>query len=157
MTDTIEGRLRRVEDELAIARLLHDYSAFLDGRDYAAYVALFAPDGAWTNADGSWAGRAAIHAMLVDTVGPPGRPGSGYHLNSNARIDLDGDRATAVSRYLFMLRGADGRPKPVLAGIYHDEFERGDDGWKIRRRVAEEVIPTHAEWMAMGSAPGARE
>jgi len=148
LSDPLEARLRRVEDELAIHRLLADYSAFLDDRDYDSYVALFAPDGEWTNPGGSFQGQAAIRAMLEEALGPAGSPNrSAYHLNSNARIDLDGDRATASSRFLFVMRGPDGRPLPALAGIYRDELAPIDGAWKIQRRVAEDIIPAHEEWV----------
>ncbi len=44
---SVEQRLQRVEDELAIRRILVEYSATQDDHDYAAYVALFAKDGEW--------------------------------------------------------------------------------------------------------------
>lgn len=153
-TDSLELRLLRVEAELALRRIIFDYSVHLDSGDYDAYVDLFAPDAEWTNAEGSHKGRAAIHKMLLDTVGP-GSPLDlrGFHTNGNERIDVDADarRATAVSRYLFVMRGPDDRPRPSLAGMYHDEFVRLDEGWKISRRVAEEVIPTHEEWVRMAA------
>ncbi len=46
---TVEQRLQRVEDELAIRRILVDYSATQDARDYPAYAALFAKNGEWVN------------------------------------------------------------------------------------------------------------
>jgi hypothetical protein len=42
---TLEQRLQRVEDELAIRRVLVDYSATQDARDHAGYAALFAWNG----------------------------------------------------------------------------------------------------------------
>ena len=42
---SLEQRIERLESESAIRRILVDYAAFLDGRDYARYAALFAPDG----------------------------------------------------------------------------------------------------------------
>ena len=147
-TSSIEQRLRRVEDELAIQRILFDYSRYLDSRDWDGFVSLFAPDGEWANAEGSYKGREAIMAMLGGPNGGPAEPPKRvnyYHANSNWRIDLDGDRATCVSRYLFVLRRED-RPVSALAGLYTDEFVRLDGVWKIQRRTAEELIPTHAEW-----------
>jgi hypothetical protein len=147
MTTAIEARVQRIEDELAILRIMLDYSAFLDARDYDSYVGLFAPDGEWSNAEGSYKGHAAIHAMLLRLIGPSDGPAPpSYHLNSNPRIDIDGDHATGFIRYLYMTRGPDGRPQASLAGLYHDEFIRLDGKWKIARRAAGEIIPTQAEW-----------
>jgi hypothetical protein len=144
---SIEARLQRVEDELAIERILVDYAAFLDGRDYPSYAALFAPDGEWKNATGSHKGQAAIRQMLESTLGPAGAPNrSNYHIITNPRIDLNGDHATATSRYLFTMRGPDGRPTPSLAGVYHDELVRIGGKWVIQRRTADDIMPTPEEW-----------
>jgi len=151
--DSVEARMQRVEDNLAIRRILVDYAAFLDGRDFDAYVALFTPDGEWTNSAGSHKGQAAIRQMLEKTVGTGSGPNrTNYHLISNPRIDLDGDRATATSRYLVVMRGPDGSPTPGLAGVYRDELVRQDGEWKIRRRVADDIMPTPEEWRKIFSA-----
>jgi uncharacterized protein (TIGR02246 family) len=147
---TVEQRLQRVEDELAIRRVLVDYSATQDARDYAAYAALFAKEGEWVNGKTVHKGREAIHKMLVDLYGPP-PPGfvnnESYHISSNAQIDLDGDRAKVRSRHLLIMRGPKGEPVPALAGRYEDEFIREDGQWKILRRVDYPVMPTSEEWM----------
>ena len=150
---SIETRLQRVEDDLAIRRVIVDYATFLDGRDYAHYADLFAPDGEWVNGAGSHKGRAAIRQMLESTMGPALAPNkANYHLISNPRIDLDGDRASATSRYLFMMRGPDGRPTPALAGVYHDDLVRIGGHWKIKRRVADDIMPTPEEWRKIMAA-----
>jgi len=147
---TLEQRLQRVEDELAIRRVLVDYAATQDARDYAAYAALFAKEGEWVNGRTVHKGREAIFKMLVDLYGvpPPGfQNNDSYHLTSNPEINLNGDRATARSRHLLVLRGPRGEPTPALAGRYEDEFIREDGKWKILRRVDFPVMPTSEEWM----------
>ncbi|HMA12971.1 MAG TPA: nuclear transport factor 2 family protein [Steroidobacteraceae bacterium] len=147
---SIEERLRRVEDELAIRRVLVDYSATQDARDYAAYAALFARDGEWVNGKNVYRGREAIHRMLVDLYGapPPGYVNTeSFHISSNPQVDVHGDRATARSRHLLVMRGPNGQPVPMLAGRYEDEFIREEGQWKILRRVDFPVMPTAEEWM----------
>lgn len=147
---TVEQRLQRVEDELAILRVLVDYSATQDARDYAGYAALFAKDGEWVNGKNVHKGRAAIEKMLADLYGkpPPGYVNSeSYHITSNPQVDVNGDRATARSRHLLIMRGPKGEPTPVLGGRYEDEFIREDGKWKILRRVDYPVMPTSEEWM----------
>ena len=68
---TIEQRLQRVEDELAIRRVLVDYAATQDARDYAGYAALFAKHGEWVNGNRVYKGRDAIVKMLVSLYGTP--------------------------------------------------------------------------------------
>jgi uncharacterized protein (TIGR02246 family) len=147
---TVVQRLQRVEDELAIRRVLVDYSATQDARDYAGYAALFARNGEWVNGKTVHKGREAIHKMLVDLYGapPPGYVNSeSFHISSNAEIDVNGDRATARSRHLLVMRGPGGEPTPALAGRYEDEFIREEGKWKILRRVDYPVMPTSEEWM----------
>ena len=147
---TVEQRLRRVEDELAIQRVLVEYSARQDARDYAGYAALFAKEGEWVNGKNSYKGRDAIQKMLVGLYGPP-PPGyvnnESYHISSNFQIDVNGDRATARSRHLLVMRGPKGEPTPALAGRYEDELIREEGQWKILRRVDYPVMPTPEEWM----------
>jgi uncharacterized protein (TIGR02246 family) len=147
---TIEQRLQQVEDELAIGRVLTDYSARQDARDYAGYAALFAKNGEWVNGKNVYKGREAILKMLVDLYGtpPPGFVNTeSYHIASNFQIDVDGDRATARSRHLLIMRGPKGEPTPALAGRYEDQLIREDGQWKILRRVDYPVMPTAQEWL----------
>ena len=146
---TIEQRLQRVEDELAIRRVLVDYAARQDARDYTGYVALFAKNGEWVNGKNVYKGREAILRMLVDLYGAPPAGyvnNESYHISTNFQIDVNGNRATARSRHLLVMRGPKGEPTPALAGRYEDELVREDGQWKILRRVDYPVMPTAAEW-----------
>ena len=147
---SVEQRLQRVEDELAIGRVLVDYSARQDARDYAGYAALFARTGEWVNGKNAYKGREAILKMLVDLYGTPSAGyvnNESYHITTNLQIDVNGDRATARSRHLLVMRGPKGEPTPALAGRYEDELIREDGKWKILRRVDYPVMPTSEEWM----------
>ena len=147
---TIEQRLQRVEDELAIRRVLVDYSATQDAHDYEGYAALFAKNGEWVNGKTVHKGHEAILKMLVDLYGapPPGYVNSeSFHITSNPQVNVNGDRATARSRHLLVMRGPKGEPTPALAGRYEDEFIREDGKWKILRRVDYPLMPTSEEWM----------
>ncbi len=141
---SIEARLQRVEDQLAIQAVLIEYGKFLDAKDYAAYASLFARDGVWTGGFGSFTGPAAIRKMLEDNLGKAA-PGyinkSSYHLMSSPLISVTGDAATAESRYLFFTASPENKPIPTLAGRYVDRFVREDGAWKIKRRVTWGVIP----------------
>jgi len=147
---TVEQRLQRVEDELAIRRVLVEYSATQDARDFAGYATLFAREGEWVNGANAYKGREAIHRMLIDLYGEPPDDfvnNDSYHISSNPQIDLNGDRATVRSRHLLIMRGPNGEPTPMLGGRYEDEFIREDGEWKILRRVDYPVMPTQEEWM----------
>jgi len=152
---TESARLRRVEDQLAIQRVLVEYSARLDARDYAGYAALFAREGTWQTGTTVRRGPAEIQAMLSGLFGTP--PAGfvnreDYHLVSNPQVDVDGDRAKARSRHLLVMRGPNGEPQPMLAGLYEDEFIREDGQWKILHRVDFPIMPTAEEWVRVMAA-----
>ncbi|MBT2186438.1 nuclear transport factor 2 family protein [Sphingobium nicotianae] len=151
-----EQRLERAESELAIDRVLVDYAYYLDTRDYDHYVGLFTPDAEWVNPAGTHKGQKAIHDMLSGMLGPAmAENHSNYHIITNPRVDVTGNTATAWSRFLFVMRGEGGHPQPALAGIYRDEFVKLNGVWKIKRRVAENVMPTPDEWKK-ATAPQAK-
>jgi len=146
---TVEQRLQRVEDELAIRRILINYHAYLDGRNIDGYVSLFAKNGEWVNGTLVRKGPVEIRQLLEGLFGntPPGFVNTeSYTHTTNIQIDLHGDRATARSRHLLVKRGPDGSPIPTLAGRYEDELIREDGQWKILRRVDYPVLPTAEEW-----------
>jgi ketosteroid isomerase-like protein len=159
---TDKARLERLEAESAVRRSLVDYAAFLDGRDYDRYAALFTLDGEWTGGGGTHKGQPAIRAMLASVLGPAGAENrENFHIISNPEIDVaaDGQSAKATSRYLFVMRGTDGRPLPSLAGIYHDELVKSGARWLIKKRVANDIMPSAEEWRKIIAAQqaGARK
>ena len=148
---TLEQRVQVLEDQLAIQRVITDYSAYLDARDYDGYVGLFTEDGVWQNGDTRREGRAEIRAMLTGLFGEPDPDFvnlSSFHQIGNFEIDVDGDTASAKSRFVFVWRGEGGAPTPALSGQYHDELVRVDGQWKIKRRVDHTIMPTAEEWVA---------
>ncbi len=146
---SVEQRLRRAEDTLAIQRVIVEYAARLDAQDFDGYADLFAREGEWRNGDTVRRGREEIKALLVGLFGNPPEGfvnRESYHLVSNPQVDVEGDHATARSRHLLLMRGEDGAPVPELAGLYEDEFIREDGQWKILRRVDNPIMPTPDEW-----------
>jgi ketosteroid isomerase-like protein len=147
---TLEQRVQRMEDESQIRKMVIEYGAYLDAKNYAAYAGLFAPDGVWVGGFGSFTGPAAIQKMLTDNLGPP-EPGyvnkSSFHMLTNPIIEIDGDRAHVTSKYLFWTKSADNRPTPLLAGRYVDEFVRVVGQWKILHRTDFPVMPSPDQWL----------
>jgi uncharacterized protein (TIGR02246 family) len=142
--EALERRVQQLEDQEQIRQVLIAYGEYLDARDYAGYASLFARDGVWTGGFGSATGPAGIQAMLEENLGKA-EPGfinkSSFHLMTTMVVAVDGDAATARSRYTFFTANADNKPVPSLAGRYVDEFVREDGQWKIKRRTTHGVIP----------------
>jgi ketosteroid isomerase-like protein len=150
----LEQRVERLEAESAIRALLVRYGATLDARDYDDYAALFADQGVWIGSYGTFTGREAIRRMLDDNMGVPVegvRNTSNFHMLTSPLITVMGNSAHADSHFLFWVRNADGRPSPLMAGRYEDEFVNERGVWKIARRKAWGVIP----WSDPENAPAA--
>jgi uncharacterized protein (TIGR02246 family) len=140
---TLEDRLRALEDREEIHRLLMAYAAALDARDMGAYAELFARDGEWTGATGHARTPAGIRAMLEERLAPnPPAPGPTHrHLVTNERVELDGDRATAVSTWALVTRTEADVPSLTLLGAYRDTLVREDGRWRFAAREAHVDIP----------------
>ena len=131
-------RLQRLEDTIAIQRLLIDYGVHLDARDLRAYSLLFCEDGEWTGDTGTAVGPEAIQAMLeANLPGNPPAPGeTTWHVMANPAIDVDGDRARARVLWVLLRRDAGDRPGIAVTGHYEDLLAREDGSWKFKRRAA---------------------
>jgi len=133
-----DARLRRIEDQIAIERLLTEYGRTLDARDFAAYSALFARDGEWQGALGTYNGPAAIQAAMqkIFTAAAADIPkGRNFHVMSNFIIDVHGDGATARSTFIFYKMNGS-VPEAAVAGRYEDELTREKGTWRFLRRTA---------------------
>lgn len=137
---SLAARVQRLEDTEEIRNVLLDYGRFLDARDFAAYSRLFAKDGQWVGGFGSVKGPAAIQAFMEKNIAGPNR-GNTYHLLSNFVITVNGDTATAWSRWAFVTPGADSKPAIAQGGHYDDTLTRENGRWKFQRRVAVTDLP----------------
>jgi ketosteroid isomerase-like protein len=139
----ITARLQQLEDVEAIRQLLNAYGRTLDARDFRAYAELFAENGVWIGGFGSVQGRAAIQAEMEKQIGTGlQRPGSSnHHIFMNESIEVYGDTATALSKWLFLITGEGNRPVPVYLGHYADQLVKVQGVWKFKRRVVYADIP----------------
>jgi uncharacterized protein (TIGR02246 family) len=131
-----EERVRALEAGDEIRALLAEYGATLDERDFAAFGRLFARDGEFVGGAGATArGPAEVAALLERLLrtNVPDSRGTNFHLVTNEAIDVRGDEATAVSKGLFVVTGADGRPQVQIVATYRDQFVREDGRWKFRK------------------------
>jgi hypothetical protein len=140
-TPTAAARIQRLEDIEEIRTLLLDYGRLLDARDLPAYSRLFAKDGEWVGGFGSAKGPAAIQAFMEKNLGTGPNRGNTYHILSNFVIDVQGDKATAWSRWAYITPAADGKPVINQGGHYDDTLVRENGHWKFQRRVASTDIP----------------
>jgi uncharacterized protein (TIGR02246 family) len=140
---TIEERLQRLEDLEAIRRLMLEYRSCLDRKDIRGYANLFAADGEFVAGDMRAQGPDEIFALVDGMRGTllTDRGGDDVHIVANPTIEVDGDRATADSMWLYILRGEHDEPVLSKIGSYHDVFTREDGRWRFLRREAPTLIP----------------
>jgi hypothetical protein len=143
----LDTRVRRLQDEEQIRELLEEYGHTFDTRDLDGYSRLFARKGTWNgNFGGSYVtstGPAEVLAMMVRVLGKPQydpNKVAGLHLMTNFFIHVDGDLATAQSKWTFFGRSKDNKLVPSLAGHYDDKLIREDGQWRfLERRVARDI------------------
>jgi uncharacterized protein (TIGR02246 family) len=135
--------VQQLEDREAIRALILAYGQAHDHRDYRTFADLFATNGEWVGGLGTAKGPKAIFDLMDRTIGHnPSPDGSGtYHVVTNDQIEIDGDRASATTKWIYITPGDDGAPKVVYLGHYDDQFVRENGTWKFLRREALTDIP----------------
>jgi ketosteroid isomerase-like protein len=152
---TLEERVKRQEDIQEIEKLLRDYGRLLDAKDFDGYGRLFASDGEWIGGFGRLKGPEQITKVVRERMTPPPDrpPIRGVHVFTNMDIALDGDRASAVTKWQFITPGADGKPLVMIVGHYSDKLVRENGAWKFKERIAYGDVPFH-DPQAPGEAAG---
>jgi hypothetical protein len=134
----LAARVQVLEDREDIRALILAYGAAHDHRDYRTFASLFGKEGEWVGGLGSAKGPDAIFELMDRTIGHDPKPnGSGtYHVMTNDQIKIDGDRASATTKWIYLTPGPDGAPRMVFLGHYDDQFIRENGVWKFLRREA---------------------
>jgi uncharacterized protein (TIGR02246 family) len=133
---SLAARVRVLEDREEIRALILAYGQAHDHRDYKMYASLFANDGEWIGGLGSAKGPDAIFALMDKSIGHNPLPnGSGtFHVLTNDQIKIDGDRASATTKWLYVTANDDNSPKLTFLGHYDDQYIRENGRWKFLRR-----------------------
>lgn len=134
---TLADRARRLEDLAEIRHLCVEYGQHMDAKNWVGFSEVFTEGGDLVAAIGVVSGRQAIQ----DLFGPTLRdvPKS-FHVFSDSEIDVDGDRATARSKWVYVWAGPDEYPQILQYGHYEDTLERTDKGWLfLRREVTRDI------------------
>jgi ketosteroid isomerase-like protein len=150
--DDLVGRLRRVEDQLAIERTMARYAHAIDYGDEAGWVGCFTADAAF-EVRSRWAEpapkRIEGHAALARFVARHSRAPLLWHKHIAWAIvvDLDGDAATSRAQFAALVEHGEA-PVIKVFGRYLDRLAREADGeWRFTERIAE------AESITPGAPP----
>jgi hypothetical protein len=134
--EELENRIRQLEDESAIQRLIMSYGPAADAGLTEFAGQLWVEDGLYDwDANGEpHRGSAGVAAML-QTAGHQQLIGAGVaHFAGPLLIDLDGDRAVALN-YSIIMRREDERFYVWRVSAVRWDVERLDETWRVRRRT----------------------
>jgi 3-phenylpropionate/cinnamic acid dioxygenase small subunit len=120
-----------------IRNLLGLYCERIDAGDFAAVGELFA-HGALATADGHELARGAdrVAAFYARGTRLHDELPRTKHLVTNTVLDVDEEAgsATARSSYVVLQQVGTAPLQPIIAGRYHDDFERTDGAWRFAER-----------------------
>lgn len=142
--EALAARVQVLEDREEIRALILAYGRAHDHRDYRSFANLFATNGEWIGGLGSATGPDEIFRLMDETIGHNPLPeGSGtFHIMTNEQIEIDGDRASSTTKWLYLTPGDDNSPKPTYLGHYDDQFIRENGEWKfLRRQSVSDISP----------------
>ncbi|MBM9460128.1 nuclear transport factor 2 family protein [Nocardioides sp. zg-536] len=131
---TIEERLQRLEDVVAITQLVASYGPLVDAGEAERVAELWTEDGIYDVDEYYMGSRAEVDAM-VRSDAHQGLIGQGCsHFLGPAHVTVDGDRAVAVCESVLLVRHGD-RVFPARIGANHFELARTTTGWQTTRRT----------------------
>ena len=150
--------LQAIADRFEVEALRGEFSDAVMMRDYDRVASLFTHDGAlrMPNIPVELVGQEAIRAWgervptLVEYLVQTTHPGV---------VRLDGDTAWGRAYLQELGRTRDGRSELNFA-IYHDRYQRTEDGWKFTERVYEvryrDTTPLAGSGSSLHAAGGGR-
>ena len=148
MNDSLEDRVRAVEDKLAIFHLIASHPPAADTGTDRYYRDAFAADGEMDLGGGKGArGNATIGALVKTPEHQAAIAGGLCHFAGLPRVEVDGDSAVAISYLQIITPDRQAAPREVSGhgsttgfrihrvGANRWELRRGKDGWKVVRRT----------------------
>jgi hypothetical protein len=144
---SLEDRLRAVEDQLAIYRLIASHPPAADTGTERYYIDAFAEDGVIDLGTKTASGNKNVGAVVKTPEHQAAIAGGLCHFAGLPRVTVDGDRALAIS-YLQVVAPNHGAEPVELSGhgesrgyrihrlgVNRWDLKRTDAGWKITRRT----------------------
>ncbi|MDQ3475467.1 MAG: nuclear transport factor 2 family protein [Actinomycetota bacterium] len=128
---SLSQRLDRLEAQVALHRLAHEYCIGADERDRDRWAAVWTPDASWeTSPDRTFTGVQNICAAVqAQWDAFPIM----QHATSNHVVDIEGDHASGRADVTVMVQRGDGR-WIVGGATYEDAYQRESGVWRIASR-----------------------
>jgi uncharacterized protein (TIGR02246 family) len=132
MSDAIEARLRKLEDQIAIYQVINGYGYAVDGLNGEAVGECYTDDGIY--AVGEIKGREAIEAITRDP-GHLAYVGAGCaHMSTVPHVLIEGDKAVATCHTMVPMHGDSGFFIGRLSASRINLERQADGAWKIVHR-----------------------
>jgi len=126
-----------LSDERQILNLLHTYCELQDAADFAGVAELFRHSGYRVHNGEAHFGYDEVYALKTqhDKIYDDGTLRT-KHITTNTILEIDDAAATAQARSYFTVYQATAELplQCVIAGRYHDTFEKVDGNWRFRDR-----------------------
>ena len=148
MSESLEDRVRVLEDKLAIFHLIASHPPAADTGTDRYYREAFVPDGEMDLGGGKGArGSAAIGGLVKTPEHEAAIAGGLCHFAGLPRVEIDGDSAVAISYLQIITPDRQAAPREVSGhgsttgfrihrvGANRWDLKRGKDGWKVIRRT----------------------
>ena len=147
----LEARLRQLEDERAIGRIIASYGPLVDSADAAGAAALWAPDGTYDVEGWRMNTSADVHAMVSSPSHRELVAGGCCHFLGPAVVTVTDDSAVVSCESLVLLRSDQASPDRIdraawrsAPGEYvvwratanHFTLRRLDGQWRITSRTS---------------------
>jgi len=132
-----DNRMNRGDaDELAIRNLIARIAHLSDNGTLEDYIQCFHQDASW---GGGGQPLRRGHAEILEgardrrSKGLTGPGSNALHVTATSWIELEGDMASARTVFHFYTN-VNSEPTLRVMGIYHDQFVREGDSWKLKQR-----------------------
>jgi len=133
----------KTEDMLAIQQEIARYSYTFDSGDTVGWANIFIEDGLWefyaqgaTQPSVRLEGHAALKDFCSQRFSERHNGIISYHHQSGIIFDeLTSNRARVRVMLIITIQVPDEQPLLYITGIYHDQWVKTTDGWKIKYRV----------------------
>lgn len=128
-------RLRRLEDERDIRRLIASYGPAVDAGDANAAAGLWATDGVYDVDGWRMQSRADVHSMVSSRAHQKLVATGCSHFLGPCVVTVDDNEAVAVCESLVLVRDGDGY-RVWRATAHHFVLSRNDGQWQITTRTS---------------------
>jgi len=133
----------KTEDMLAIQQEIARYSYTFDSGDTVGWANIFTEDGLWEFYASDTAqpsvrleGHASLRNFCSQRFSERRDGITSYHHQSGIIFDeLTSNRARVRVMLIITIQVPDEQPLLYITGIYHDQWVKTTDGWKIKYRV----------------------